>query len=220
MVCAVGTQSLNRKYGFVELEFIPGDGDHTKVELEDATQDDGKYMYKEHGRHWDSGRALKVDHFSKQLRRISGKNIPDFDRFHGLSIVSDKFKSIVEEFEPGVHQFVPFQIIEKGGDVLADMWFMVVCNRLDTADREHTTKLLFLGRTWTFSRHVPEGHLPDGFVPRDGEEKIVFNNAQVGDHHLWRDKHEATMILMSDALVEALQREGVTGIEFYEQESV
>ena len=58
MVCAVGTQSLNRKYGFVELEFIPGDGDHTKVELEDDTQDDGKDMDKEHGRQWYSGLAL------------------------------------------------------------------------------------------------------------------------------------------------------------------
>ena len=94
------------------------------------------------------------------------------------------------------------------------------CNRLDTVDREHTTILLFLGRTWTFSEDVPEGHLPDGFVPHDGEEKIVFNNAQVGDHHLWRDKQEATMTLMSNALVDALQDAGVTGIEFYEQESV
>ena len=42
--------------GFVELEFIPGDGDHTKVELEDATQDDGKYMYKVRG----TGKVIKL----------------------------------------------------------------------------------------------------------------------------------------------------------------
>ncbi|PKP64007.1 MAG: hypothetical protein CVT85_12605 [Alphaproteobacteria bacterium HGW-Alphaproteobacteria-7] len=220
MVYAVATQSLNRKYGFVELELIRGDGDLKKVELQDPNQDDGKYMHHEHGRHWDSGRALKVNYIPKQLRRRSGRNIPDFNKFNGLFVVSDKFKSIVERLEPGVHQFIPLQIVEKGGEVLTDMWFMVVCNRLDTVDRERTTMVLHLGRCWTQSRDVPEDYWPEGFVSRGRDEKIVFNRSQIGDHHLWRDKHEATMTLVSDALAEALQNEGVTGINFFELESV
>ncbi|MET4131408.1 hypothetical protein ABIE62_000520 [Porphyrobacter sp. MBR-155] len=220
MVYAVTTQSLNRKYGFVELELIRGDGDLKKVELQDPTQDDGKYMHHEHGRHWDSGRALKVAHLPKQLRRRSGRNIPDFDKFNGLFVVSDKFKSIVERLEPGVHQFIPFQIVERGGVVRADMWFMVVCNRLDTVDRERTTMMLHIGRLWAWSRDVPEDHWPEGFVSRGRDEKIVFNHAQVGNHHIWRDKHEATMTLVSDAMAEALRTAGVTGIDFFEQESV
>lgn len=131
MVYAVATQSLNRKYGFVELDFIPGDGDRTKVELRDPAQDDGKFMHHEHDRHWDSGRAIKVDHVPRQLRRASGKEIPDFDMFYGLFVVSDKFRTIVEKLEPGAHQFIPFQIVEKGGEVMADMWFMVEISLAD-----------------------------------------------------------------------------------------
>jgi hypothetical protein len=216
MVYTIVPQGLKRSYGFVNLD-LPKGYDSQKIEVEDSTPDGGLYFG--HGRSMVSGRRVKTDHFLKTLNQYSGRKIPDFDCLHGFTYVSDCFKSVVESVEPGIHQFIPFQIIGPKKLVLADMYFMVVCNRLDSMDREETTFLLDTVGMWLPGREVPREQWPPNFDPNI-KGKFVFNLAQIGNHHLWHDKYSSFGPYLSDTLADALMSAGVTGADFIKQEAV
>jgi hypothetical protein len=56
--------------------------------------------------------------------------------------VSARFRALIEENEPGVHQLEPIRFIAKDGAPLADRWFWQVCNRIDSVHRERTNWVL------------------------------------------------------------------------------
>jgi hypothetical protein len=166
----------------------------------DMTQDDGLYIG--YGRDLTCGRPVHTEYFPTVIRYIDKRPIPDFHTPESIPCVSAAFKEVVECFEPGVHQFVPVEFIGRHKVHLATMYFMVICNRIDSADREHTTTRMD-GRCWAY-----------------GRGRFVFNNAQIGTHHMWRDKFLDTEILMSDSLAEALLASGLTGFNAGKGESV
>jgi hypothetical protein len=170
----------------VGLEPTNGD-DYMLIEVEDPTTDGGLYM--NHGRALVSGRRVKLEHVPKQMRQDGPAVIPDYGRSHGLIYMTDKFKAVVEAVEPGVHQFIPFEIVGPKKVVIAKMWFMVVCTRLDSVDREHTTLILDHGVIWASHRDVPREDWPENF-DSSKPNRLVFNFAQIGDRHLWYDKHD------------------------------
>ena len=134
--------------------------------------------------------------------------------------VSDKFRKVVEKVEPRVHQFIPFEVVGAGNKHIADMWFMVVCNRIDSVDRENTTLILYRDAMWLPADDVGREHWPKDYDPSK-PAKLVFNRAQVGDHHLWFDKHIGFSIvpLASERLVGSLTEASVTGIKFSKREA-
>lgn len=220
MVYGITPKGIKASLGFVNLEVMPGDKDYQKIEVEDPTPDGGLYM--DDGRALRSGRRVKTEHFPEALKKVSGSKVPDFDWLNSLIYVSDRFKSIVEAIEPGIHQFIPFQIVGPKKAVLADMWFMVVCNRLDTVDRENTTLLLLRGRIWTPPQDIPRlpEHLRPDNVDPNVEARLVFNLEQIGDHHLWFDKHLGRGPYLSDKLADALMSAEVTGANLTKLEAV
>ena len=201
----------------VSLKMIKGDGDDRLIEVEDATPDGGLYFG--HGRALVSGRRAQTEHFPKRLKATSTGPIPDLGYLYHLNYVSEKFRSVVESVEPGVHQFIPFQIVAAKKEVLADMWFMVVCNRLDSVDREQTTLILDRGSMWISHLNVPREDWRPNFDP-NVKGKFVFNSAQIGEHHLWYDKHSIYGPYLSDELADALTAAGITGIDLRKQEAV
>jgi hypothetical protein len=60
-----------------------------------------------------------------------------------MIVVSGRFREIVDQFEPGVHQFLPVRYVEQA-NVLAERYF-ITCNRLDSVDRIRTTMILHKG---------------------------------------------------------------------------
>lgn len=200
----------------VSLELMRGD-DVNLIEVADATPDGGLYF--EHGRALVSGRAIKLDHVPRQMRVDVGSVIPDYGSSYALKFVSDRFKSVVEALEPGVHQFIPFQIVGPKKAVLADMWLMVVCNRIDSVDREHTTLILDRGTIWMQYQEVPREEWPPNFNPHRAP-RFVFNLNQIGDHHLWYDKHSGHGPYLSGKLANALTAAEVTGTKLVKQEAV
>lgn len=201
----------------VSLKMIKGDGDDRLIEVEDATPDGGLHFG--HGRALVSGRRVITERIPKRLTATSNGPIPDFGYQYHLNYVSDKFKSVVGAVEPGVHQFIPFQIVGAKKAVLADMWFMVVCNRLDSVDREHTTLVLDEVGMWLPGREVPRDQWPPNFDP-NVKGKFVFSLAQIGNHHLWYDKHSIYGPYLSDELANALTAAGITGIDLRKQDAV
>lgn len=202
------------------IGLVPTNGkEYLQIEVEDATPDGGMHFV--HGQALFSGRRIKLDHVPKQMKQDGAGIIPDYGRSYGLMYVSDKFKNVVETLEPSVHQFIPFEIVGAGKKHIANMWFMVVCNRLDSVDREHTTLALYRGVLWQPAREVPREYWPSHVGP-DTPSKLYFNLSQIGDHHLWFDKHIGTAQLpfVSTILADALKAAGVTGASFVKEETV
>jgi len=158
-----------------------------------------------------------------QWKDRHGHPIPDFDNGPFLN-VSARAKAIVEQFEPGVHQFLPVEFIDVNGKHLEDRWFLVVCNRLDTVDREHVRgTLLSGGKLWRPARELlreyPE-EIPPGF-DLNVEPKLVFSRAKVQGYHIWQDKHfGGGETFISDELADALISAGMTGIKPSQVEAV
>ncbi len=147
----------------------------------------------------ESGKCVHTDNFPKVIKYLDKRPIPDIFTPHGFQCVSEKLKEIIESIEPKVHQFVPIEFIGRHKVHLADMFIMVVCNRIDSVDREHTK--LRLETCWR----------------EDGRTPFTFNKLQIGNAHMWRDKLiRIPRIFISDTLAEALHCSGLTGFTMHE----
>jgi hypothetical protein len=199
--------------------FQPTNDDYLQIEVEDPTPDGGLFM--DGGDTLTSGRRIKPDHVPRQMKLDGGTVIADYTSYNGFLCVTDKFKNVVEAVEPGVHQFIPFEAVGTGKKHLANLWIMVVCNRLDSVDRDHTTLILYRNHMWIPAQDVPSEHWPSSYDPSK-PVKLVHNLSKIGDHHLWYDKHIGYQKrpLASNELVEALKISGVTGVSFHEREAV
>ena len=135
--------------------------------------------------------------------------IPDFD--NGLVLnVSDAARRLLESCEPDTHQFLPVAYFDRQGELIEKRHFLIVCNRIDSLDRDHTTMVLFRGMVWQLARELDPSELPPGFDESRPPE-MVFSSAQIGNVHLWHDKHSRAGPFLTDELVEAIEAAGPTG---------
>lgn len=55
------------------------------------------------------------------------KRLPDIFVMPGLNAVSQRFRDLVEEFEPGTHQFFPLELYYKNGTPVEEPFFVFNC---------------------------------------------------------------------------------------------
>ncbi|ATG35916.1 hypothetical protein PhaeoP23_01774 [Phaeobacter piscinae] len=187
------------------------DGKLRAAEVADLTPDGGVRIGKSS---WHKGRSVKVDeNFPTKLKRsgpgIKRAKLLDVNRQTGsLDLVNQTFKDIVEEFEPGMHQFFPMEYYDSKGKVkIGDGYWMVICQRLDTL---HDTLC------------VPPRN-DRGFIDKFNEDykdrnksldRIVFDKEKVSGHHMWHDEFLSMSYLFSDTLAERLIGAGLTGLSY------
>lgn len=75
----------------------------------------------------------------KKIKIGGGKSTPADAMFHNRFFVSGRFRDVVEQLEPGVHQFIPVELVWKDGSHAASYFWFYPCSRIDCIDREHTT---------------------------------------------------------------------------------
>lgn len=198
------------------------DGDVSKIEVADKTPDAGFDANTASTYPAGQGRPILTQHVFTKIEWQESGPVPDVETVRGLLVVSDRFREIVEQFEPKVHQFLPVSYLDRAGAVLAKRYVFVACNRLDSVDRAHTTMLLSKGMRWRPARDIarrrPE-EIPPGF-DLNAAPKLVFNNSQIGDKHAWSDMFLIYGPYFSDALGAALEVENLTGILLQKEEAV
>ncbi len=124
------------------------------------------------------GFRVKEDHIPQKIQwvdRSSKRAIPDVIQF-GYVAISERFKDLIEKFEPGVHQFFPVEMYRnKKEPPVATYYWINVCNRVFGVNREKTT----------YERHGdPNGH--GMWLPTDDpDSKLVFNSDIVRPFTLW-----------------------------------
>lgn len=62
-----------------------------------------------------------------KMERPWSKPIPDVFRTPGLNAVSQRFKALVEQFEPGLHQFFPLIVQDYEGAPLQENLYIFNC---------------------------------------------------------------------------------------------
>ncbi|MEL7188458.1 MAG: DUF1629 domain-containing protein [Pseudomonadota bacterium] len=113
--------------------------------------------------------------------------------------VSDRFRALIEEIEPGVHQFEPIRFINKDGSDLAVRWFWQVCNRLASADPETTN--------YDTSRGV-------WLRPLLEDARLFFDEKKIGDAKFWHDKHLGGGPFVTNDVKEKIEKAKMSGIHF------
>lgn len=192
------------------VEFDVLDGDMNAVRLIDDTPDEGGKPLVHKG-----GRALDPTHVPTRVYWKDRTKQPLAD-FNGgpFSSVSARAKALIEQFEPGVHQFLPVEFVDIDGNFLENRWFFICCNRLDTVDRVHVRGfLLFREKYWSpirdYLRDRPD-EIPPGYDTTQ-KSQLVFNRAQIGGANLWVDKHLSSSVWVSDEFDAAYEAAWLTG---------
>jgi hypothetical protein len=213
MVYALGTQPV---HGFhVKVEILDGNPAAIRSINEEP---DGGVAFKG----FTSGRRCHIDEgFPTKMQWMGPLDppIPDFDQANLLN-VSERAKAFIESIEPGVHQFVPVDYVDKQDRFVETRYFWVICNRLDSVDREHTTFVLDR-KSWvaaqTLLRWGEAEKIPSHIDPSH-PGKLVYNLSQFGHAQVWRDKHlSGGAILTSNTFAVALQKSGLTGFQLSDE---
>lgn len=189
----------------VTYSMMEMDGDIRKIEYVDRTYSMGSVAGGFDNGDLNLGRAIKPDHVPTKLLWDGPLNRKLPDAMYGRSMVkvSGRIKDIIEKFEPGLHQFFPVDVyFEVNNELECKMFYLNICTRLDSVDRELTT--------------CPMGSVM--WRPDQGGE-LVFNLDQIGTHHLWHDIHIMHGWMMSDALHDALVEKGITGFVFHKDKT-
>lgn len=181
------------------------EGNSGELELEDMTDDGGVGLRISR---WSSGRRAKPESIPKVIRWMSKRKLLDYEGAYIGWTVSDRFRDLIEEIEPGVHQFQRIRFIAKDRSLLADRWFWQVCNRVDSVNREKSDWVLL-------GRDIQSWSPPSKRLRIDGKHHLVFGLTQIGDAQFWYDKHISTTLLVSDAAKSRIEVVGITGVHFH-----
>lgn len=139
---------------------------------------------------------------------------------NSVMLVSSRFRDLVEQFEPGVHQFIPVDMYESKttAEAFDQFYWFVACNLIDSLDPKRTTV------TWDGEYDVIYNGMRRGAWYFDSEatppQKPVFSLRAIGYHHLWRDPYWGRKLVhCSDEFGEAIIAAGLTGFALlhYEQ---
>ncbi|RNJ62704.1 MAG: hypothetical protein EDM03_09490 [Porphyrobacter sp. IPPAS B-1204] len=141
--------------------------------------------------------------FRARLRKPQ-KHIVDVisSGFDGYAI-SQRAIDIIEAIEPGVHQYLPFELINPDGSVHSEpRWLLNVCTRAFTLNIVR-------------SNVIVHKQLPGIYVHTSNDIKLVVHKEKVAGRALWyeyRYQGAQGMFLMSDACWSAFQAAGISGL--------
>jgi hypothetical protein len=159
----------------------------------------------------DKGERVPEEFFPKAARFSKGKMLCDYQDVAGFLAVSTRFKDLVESFEPGVHQFVPVEVLHKDGSPYATYWYFIICTLIDAINPVTGG----VKQVWL----VPESRraeLPDAYMwdLNWGSEKppAVFAD-EVARRAAWRDKRFSVPPFHSDAFVDGLRAQAMIGFQ-------
>ncbi|CTQ72982.1 imm11 family protein [Roseibium alexandrii] len=105
------------------------------------------------------------------------KRVPDVFPMPGCNAVNQRFKDLVEEFEPGVHQFFPIELRNKAGDPLADNYYVFNC--MVSVD---TVLVKESGLQWEIDEPSGQSFLDILTFKHD----MVLSRPAIGGRHLWQ----------------------------------
>ncbi|NJM83266.1 MAG: hypothetical protein HC844_12935 [Tabrizicola sp.] len=175
------------------------------MELIDASQDEGRLISATNPV---QGRTITGKNVPTKLERM-GPTLEEYPLldvityWSGNLLVCKAFRDLLEEMEPGVHQFFPMELLVNGSKVATYHWF-VCCTRIATMSREHCYPPL---DERGFFRPSPIG--------QNQNDRVVLSRDKIGAHHAWHDKFYGRT-MFSNVFAERLFSFGLSGIRAFQ----
>lgn len=140
-----------------------------------------------------SGRPVDPSSIPTAITWPANRKPQDFENLF-VRTVSDRFRSLIEEIEPKVHQFIPLDYVKRTGELLEERWFWQICNRGDSVFTDRPGWVLDRG-LWRY--------------PQD--DRYIFDIEKSCPFHFWHEKHVLSGILMSEFAMSRLNEEDISG---------
>lgn len=150
--------------------------------------------------------AHRVPRIAREI--TEKKKYPDIFTMPGVNAVGHRFKQLVEEFEPGVHQFFPLELFTKDGVAVGEQYFVFNCtvsfdsllvNKSDVKwlDLENEKRCPRIGVCW-------------------GRE-ITLSSEAISGRHIWQSFRITTQncILVSDDFYSEMKRRRITFFDHF-----
>jgi len=153
------------------------------------------------------GAPLGLESVPKIVRWKAESDLSDFVTIHGAPVISEGIRSIVEEREPNVHQFLPVTLIDEDDRSRGMRFIWIVCNEVDSVDRTNTNLVLEKGVVWRSEYRTEHGRATVA------NPRLVLNLSQIGSVQFWRDrKLLPNGIYASDGAAEHILDTGFIGV--------
>lgn len=119
------------------------------------------------------------------------KRIPDYIDRWGLQFVSENFRQVVEELEPGLHEFFPFQLRNgKRGDPAPQQYYVMnIMTQCDCLDYEQGGVSVDRWEDGAIAFFSPE---------KISHEGMVLKSDVIAGKHLWRAKYLGGSFFISE----------------------
>ena len=151
------------------------------------------------------------EHYPHRVQLTQGKRIFDYNNYiPGGPAVSQRFKEAVEAIEPGVHQFFPVELLHKDGRPYGEpLYYWNITQAID-AIRPDLGGVHEMGDPNHPGTH---GWVINSGVSRHDRTKLAVDAATIAGRAAWRDVRMVSRTFVSDALIGALNAEGMEGWE-------
>ena len=126
----------------------------------------------------------------------------DLSHCAGGFVVSQRYKNLVESFEPGVHQFSPVEIFHRDGTPYGESFYY---HRVYLFIDAVNPVLGGLEKSWMTAH--PESN-PDRYgwkFVRGSRDKLAVFKDKIAGRATWRDTRYFVVTFCSDAFVEKLK---------------
>ncbi len=193
--------------GAYNLYFEELNGDYDKVDMVDKSPDRTPARISEVDA-FRAGREIETEYLPTKLRPKKRKGkLPDLAIHRMGQICSQRFRDVIEALEPGVHQFVPVQIVwkDKSVDERPYYWF-VPRTRIWALDHEESNPPLREDGWYLGYAMMGE--------PRPGAIQPVFRKDGVKDHHIFVEGGITGHFYASERLKQAVEDAKLTGVGF------
>ena len=154
---------------------------------------------------------------TEAVMESSHKLIPDFVPIGGMLSVCSEVRALIEEIEPGVHEFFPVHIRPKtASKVLLRRDKRPLAGPYYVLNIQTAIDAVCLERSEVEIRPIKPGMT---LVFRKG--RIVLYKNTVSGHHLWRGRTQLALNrFLSDTLMERITAAKFNGLEFEHVEEV
>ena len=154
-----------------------------------------------------TGLRYRTEHLpTKGVMTGAKQELGDLMMFANFLVVSAKFRSVMEELEPGKHQFEPLELTWKDGTSAGEWFWFFPVQRLFGYDIEAT------------AHHYDEEF--NRFKTINGKQ-YVGNLTQIGDNHIWVDvAAKWDFPKVSHGLKRAMDAAGVRSIGYHAKPTV
>ena len=156
----------------------------------------------------DLSAKVPADLYPPRLKLVRGKEIYDYSGALPTRVVSQRFRDVVEEIDPGVHQFVPVEIVNRAGNPCkgGPWYFFRVQRVLSAINMEGSSNIPPVGVGGS-------DHGDANRIQINSNAKLVVNADQVSSIGIWHDKRSPQHRFVSEKVLSRMKDAGLTGWE-------